>query len=274
MVLLYAATLLPPMLVALYHDETQAAAFLRAMLALTAFGALGLLSSRGRIASMQKRDGFLLVVVFWLLFSVCGALPFVFDRGHSLRFVDAMFEAISGITTTGASILSNLDSQPRSIVYYRAQLNFLGGLGIVVIAVALLPLLGIGGARLYRSETPGPLKEERMTPRLVDTAKNLWYIYVSMGISCALAYRAAGVPWFDAVCYSMSTISLGGFSTHDASLGYYDSAAVEIVAGVFSFSPPPTSRCSFARCRHAACAPGCSIRNTVSFCWWRGSWPR
>ncbi|MBP6382519.1 MAG: potassium transporter [Pseudomonadales bacterium] len=233
LVLLFSISLVPPALVAVQFGETQVHTFLNAMLALVAAGVGGLLATRHNSTPLRQRDGFLVVVLFWVVFAACGAVPFVMDPGIHLRLVDAMFESVSGITTTGASVLSGLDAQPRSIIYYRAQLNFLGGLGIVVLAMALLPYLGVGGAKLYQSETPGPMKEDRMTPRLADTAKSLWLIYSGITLVCALAYHLAGVPWFDAVCYAMSTISLGGFSTHDASLGYYDSAAVEIVGGTF-----------------------------------------
>ncbi|MBP6480859.1 MAG: potassium transporter [Pseudomonadales bacterium] len=235
LVLLFSVSLIPPVLVAMQFGEaTQVHTYINAMLLLVGTGVGGLLATRQKSTPLRQRDGFLVVVLFWVVFAACGAVPFVIDTGVHMRFVDAMFESVSGITTTGASVLSGLDAQPRSIIYYRAQLNFLGGLGIVVLAMALLPYLGVGGAKLYQSETPGPMKEDRMTPRLADTAKSLWLIYSAITLICALAYHLAGVPWFDAVCYSMATMSLGGFSTHDASLGLYDSAAVEIVGGVFS----------------------------------------
>lgn len=235
LVLLFSVSLVPPVMVAVQFGETtQVHTFINAMLLLVATGVSGLVATRRTSTPLRQRDGFLVVVLFWVVFAACGAVPFVIDSGLHLRFVDAMFESVSGITTTGATVLSGLDAQPRSIVYYRAQLNFLGGLGIVVLAMALLPYLGVGGAKLYQSETPGPMKEDRMTPRLADTAKSLWLIYSGITLICALAYHLAGVPWFDAVCYAMATMSLGGFSTHDASLGLYDSAAVEIVGGVFS----------------------------------------
>lgn len=234
LVLIYSASLLVPLAVAMGFAEPQALSFLRAFVIAAGIGGSGLLLSRGAVQPLRTRDGFLLVVAFWLIFSVCSALPFAVDALVPMRIVDATFEAVSGITTTGATVLGGLDAQPRSIVFYRAQLNFLGGLGIIVLAIALLPLLGIGGAKLYQSETPGPLKEERMTPRLADTAKGLWAIYASMAAVCAIAYRLAGMDWFDAICHSLATVSLGGFSTHDASLGFYDSAAIEIVGGVFS----------------------------------------
>ncbi|HAY95046.1 MAG TPA: potassium transporter TrkG, partial [Shewanella sp.] len=184
--------------------------------------------------NLQKRDGFMVACLFWLIFSLMSALPFLLDRRLDLSLTDAMFEGVSGITTTGASIFSDIDELPKSILFYRAQLNFLGGLGIIVLAVAIMPFLGIGGAKLYQSEMPGPMKEEKMTPRLADTARNLWGLYSVLALGCAVAYKLAGMNWFNAICHSLSTVSLGGFSTHSDSLGYYNSAAIELVGGVFS----------------------------------------
>jgi trk system potassium uptake protein TrkH len=141
---------------------------------------------------------------------------------------------VSGLTTTGGTVLSGLDHMPKAIVYYRAQLNFLGGMGIVVLAVALLPMLGVGGMQLYKAETPGPMKDEKLTPRITETAKNLWFIYVGLNVICTLSYWAAGMNFFDAICHSFATLALGGFSTHDASIGYFNSPIIELVAGFFS----------------------------------------
>lgn len=166
--------------------------------------------------------------------SAVSALPFILSPDLKLSYTDALFEAISGITTTGASILPDIDNAPHSILYYRAQLNFLGGLGIIVLAVALLPIIGIGGAKLYQSEVSGLAKDERITPRLEDTAQRIWFIYALLAVSCALAYYLAGMDWFAALCHSFSTVSLGGFSPHSASLAHYNSASIELVGGVFS----------------------------------------
>jgi trk system potassium uptake protein TrkH len=155
------------------------------------------------------------------------------DHLH-MPLVDAVFETVSGLTTTGGTVLSGLDAMPKAIVYYRAQLNFVGGMGIIVLAVALLPMLGVGGMQLYKAETPGPMKDEKLTPRIAETAKNLWYIYVGLNVVCTVSYWAAGMSFFDAICHSFATMALGGFSTHDASMGYFQSPAIELVAGFFS----------------------------------------
>ena len=182
-------------------------------------------------STLRRKDGFVVVVLFWIALSLLGALPFLL--GPHLDFVDAFFEAVSGFTTTGATVITHLDDLPRSMLYYRQQLQWLGGMGLVVLAVAILPLLGIGGMRIYRAETPGPMKDEKITPRLAQSARALWTIYVLLTIACALAYWSAGMTPFDAIGHAFSTISTGGFSTHDASLGYFNSEAIESIATVF-----------------------------------------
>jgi trk system potassium uptake protein TrkH len=226
--------MLVPVVVGLGFGERDLSSFLTTFAVAASMGSLGWLFTRGPKRPLRSRDGFLVVVFFWVIFSTISAAPFLIDRRLELHIVDAVFEGISGITTTGASVLDHIDDLPKSILYYRAQLNFLGGLGIIVLAIAVLPLLGVGGAKLYQSETPGPLKEERLTPRLADTAKHLWVTYLGLAAACGLAYFCAGMSWFDALCHSLSTMSLGGFSPHAASLGFYKNPAVEIVGGIFS----------------------------------------
>ena len=150
-----------------------------------------------------------------------------------MRFIDALFEATSGLTTTGATILTGLDDLPHSILYYRQQLQWLGGMGIIVLAVAVMPTLGVGGMQLYRAETPGPMKDKKLTPRITETAKAIWYIYLGLTIVCGVLYFIAGMSPFDALCHAFSTVAIGGFSTHDASLGYFQNDAIYLVAGVF-----------------------------------------
>jgi len=151
----------------------------------------------------------------------------------NLSLADAFFESFSGLTTTGATILTQIDGLPHAVLWYRQQLQWLGGMGIIVLAVAVLPMLGIGGMQLYRAETPGPVKESKMTPRIADTAKHLWYIYLSLTVACALSYWAAGMSLFDAICHSFSTIAIGGFSTHDASMGAFNSPLINVICVFF-----------------------------------------
>ncbi|MFI8418041.1 TrkH family potassium uptake protein [Serratia sp. NPDC078593] len=234
LVVLYSLSMIPPLLMALLYKEKSVFSFFYTLVIAGSIGGLGWFSSKQSKVQLRTQDGFLIIVLFWLLFSLISALPLWMDNTLNISLVDAVFEGVSGITTTGASVLNDVSAVPKSFLYYRAQLNFIGGLGVIVLAVALLPLLGIGGAKLYQSEMPGPFKEERLTPRLADTAKNLWLIYMSLGMLCALAFRFAGMPWFDALCHALSTVSLGGFSTRNESLGYFDSSAVEMVGGIFS----------------------------------------
>lgn len=234
LIIIYSFTMLVPIVVALLNRDGYITAFLLTFLLSLSIGIVGWKSTKGEDKYLQKRDGFMVACLFWLIFSAMSALPFILDSRLNMTLTDAVFEGVSGITTTGASVFSNIDTLPKSILFYRAQLNFLGGLGIIVLAVAIMPFLGIGGAKLYQSEMPGPMKEEKMTPRLADTARNLWGLYSVLALACALSFKAAGMNWFDAICHSLSTVSLGGFSTHGDSLGFYNSAAVELVAGVFS----------------------------------------
>src|SRR5574340_301167 len=151
----------------------------------------------------------------------------------NLSFTDAYFETMSGMTTTGATVLTGLDSLPPAINVWRHELIWLGGLGIIVLAVAVLPLLGIGGRQLFKAETPGPMKDTALTPRIADTARNLWVVYVTITLTCIAALKLAGMNWLDAVCHAFSAMGLGGFSTHDASIGYFDSPLIEFVLIVF-----------------------------------------
>jgi Trk-type K+ transport systems, membrane components len=234
LVVLYSLTMIPPMLIALVEKERSLFAFFSTFALAFSTGMLCWSATRQAKINLETRDGFVIIVLFWLLFSVISALPLWLDDGLSLSLADAMFEGVSGITTTGASVFHNVSALPKSILYYRAQLNFVGGLGVIVLAVAVLPLLGIGGMKLYQSEMPGPFKEERLTPRLADTSKSLWMTYMLLGGACILSFWAAGMPFFDALCHGLSTVSLGGFSTRTESIGYYQSDAIELVAGAFS----------------------------------------
>ena len=235
LLIMFSITMLPPMVVAWCYDGyVVVMPFAESLGAMLGSGLLCWLPVCRLKVDLRNRDGFIVVVAFWFLLSLLGALPFMLSENPHMALVDAVFETASGLTTTGATILSELDKIPRAIVYYRAQLNFLGGMGIVVLAVALLPMLGIGGMQLYKAETPGPMKDEKLTPRITETAKNLWYIYVGLNIACTLSFWAAGMSFFDAICHSFATIALGGFSTHDASIGYFQSPKIELIAGFFS----------------------------------------
>lgn len=187
--------------------------------------------SRSHRVELRNADSFLVVGFYWIVLGLLGALPFML--GPHLGFIDSLFEAVSGFTTTGATVIVGIDELPASILLYRQQLQWLGGAGVVVLAVAVLPWMGVGGMQLYRAEIPGPDKAEKLTPRIARTARYLWAIYVSLTVGCAIAYWLAGMSPFDAFAHALSTVSTGGFSTHDLSLGYYDSWTIELVAQVF-----------------------------------------
>ena len=230
---LFSLTLLPPIAISIWFEDGALGAF---------FGALGLILSAGILLwyptrkirrELRLRDGFIVVVLFWVGLTLSGAVPFMLADNPRMSITDSVFESVSGLTTTGATVIVGIDGLPESILFYRQLLQWLGGMGIIVLAVAILPMLGIGGMQLYRAETPGPMKDNKLTPRITETAKALWYIYLGLTIVCAMAYWVAGMTPFDAMGHSFSTVSIGGFSTHDASMGYFDSKLIELIALIF-----------------------------------------
>ena len=232
--MIFSISMLPPLLVGLYYiDEGAYESFGKAFIATIITGFLLWLPYRKQRGDLRLRDGFIIVVLFWTVLGAFGALPFYFSEAVSLSIVDSIFESLSGLTTTGATVLTGLDHLPHSLLFYRQQLQWLGGMGIIVLAVAILPMLGVGGMQLYRAETPGPIKDSKLTPRINETAKALWYIYLFLTISCAFTYWLAGMSVFDAICHSFSTIAIGGFSTHDLNIEYFNSIQIEWVAIVF-----------------------------------------
>ncbi len=234
LLVMFSFTQLPPMIVSLFYTDGELVAFFYTFAATLISGIVLWLPVKNQKKELRPRDGFIVAVLFWSALGLFGALPFILAVQPHASFTNAVFESISGLTTTGSTILSGLDQLPKSILYYRQQLQWLGGMGIIVLAVAIMPMLGIGGMQLYRAETPGPMKDNRLTPRITETAKALWYIYLTLTIACAIGYWLAGMDVFDAIAHSFATVSIGGFSTHDASLGYFSQhPTVEIVAIVF-----------------------------------------
>lgn len=231
----FSLTMLPPAAVSLLYRDGEATSFLASFLLLAIGGVALWWPVHREHRDLRRRDGALIVALFWIVLGLAGALPLLLNEGIEMSFTDAAFEAVSGLTTTGATVIIGLDTLPRSILYYRHQLQWLGGMGIVVLAVAVLPLLGVGGMQLYRAETPGPSKDTKLTPRLAETAKTLWVIYAALTVACIVAYRLAGMHWFDAIGHGFSTISIGGFSTHDLNIGYFDDVLIEMVAVAFMF---------------------------------------
>jgi len=236
LLMMFSLTMLPPVLISFIYDEQSWMPFLKGFGMTLAAGILFWLPVHKSKRDLRLRDGFLVVASFWTVLGTAGAAPLYFADALSLSFTDAVFESMSGLTTTGATILTGLDDLPKSILYYRQQLQWLGGMGIIVLAVAVLPMLGVGGMQLYRAETPGPVKDSKLTPRITETAKALWYVYAAFTVTCMLGYMAAGMGWFDALCHAFSTVAIGGFSTHDLSIGYFNSTAVDLVAIFFMFA--------------------------------------
>lgn len=233
LIALFSVAMLPPAIVSIIYNDGGGVPFVIAFFFNLIAGILIWYPNRFQKADLRAREGFLIVVFFWLVLGSFGALPFIFSTTPEIGFSDAFFESFSGLTTTGATVLTGLDFLPKAFQFYRQQLQWLGGMGIIVLAVAILPILGVGGMQLYRAETPGPMKDSKMTPRIADTAKHLWYIYVALTTLCAVSYWLAGMNVFDAISHSFSTVAIGGFSNHDASIGYYNSSAVNLVCVVF-----------------------------------------
>ena len=225
----------PPIIVDLIYSEGEYYSFLFSF-ALTVLGGLMLWWPFKNVKKdFRLREGILIVVCFWIVLSLFGTLPFLItDSIRNLSFSGAFFESMSGLTTTGATVLSQLDDLPKSILFYRQQLQWLGGMGIIVLAVAILPLLGVGGMELYHAESSG-ISKDRLTPKLRNTAIALWKIYVSLTVVCAIAYCLSGMSIFDAISHSFSTVAIGGFSTHDGSIGFFNSALIEMIAMIFMF---------------------------------------
>ena len=233
LLILFSISLLPPVAVAFYFNDGNQNPFFVAFLVTMITGLAFWFFTRRRQQDLRIRDGFIIVVLFWTVLASFGSLPLLISDNPAMSVTDAFFESMSGLTTTGATVLVGIDDLPISIRYYRQQLQWLGGMGIIVLAVAVMPMLGVGGMQLYRAETPGPMKDTKLTPRIKETAKALWYIYLGLTVVCALAYWLAGMSFFDALCHSFSTVAIGGFSAHDQSLGYFDSPIISAIAVLF-----------------------------------------
>lgn len=233
LLVVFSFTMMPPVAVSYWYQEGSETPFLISFVITLALGLSLWLPFFRNKTELQTRDGFLVVTLFWSVLGVIGALPLIISDDVPVGFTDAVFESVSGLTTTGATILSGIDFLPKSVLFYRQQLQWLGGMGVVVLAVAILPMLGIGGMQLYKAEIPGPMKDAKLTPRIAETAKALWFIYLFITIACALLYWAFGMSVFDAICHSFSTVATGGFSTHDASMAYWDNPLIDWTATIF-----------------------------------------
>jgi trk system potassium uptake protein TrkH len=227
----FSLTMLVPLMFSWYWQDGAQSAYDEAFFLAFGTGAGLWWAARHAKSDLKVRDGFLMVVMVWTLLPVYAGLPLLLHL--NISFTDAYFEAVSGLTTTGATVLPNLDKLPMSINLWRGLMVWLGGMGLIVLAVAVLPLLGIGGRQMFKAETPGPMKDSQLTPRLTQTAKGLWVVYAAITLACIVGLHLAGMSWFDAVMHSFATMGLGGFSSHDASFGYWDSPAIEAVTILF-----------------------------------------
>ena len=236
LLMIFSSTMIIPILISLSEQGNTVFAFLYALALTFSSGLILWLASAGSARELRIRDGFLITSLFWCVLGCFGSLPFYFSDAVNLTLIESIFESISGLTTTGATVLTGLDDLPKSVLFYRQFLQWLGGIGIIVVAVAILPMLGIGGMQLYKAETPGPSKGSKIAPRITETAKALFLVYLTLTGACAAAYFLAGMSWFDAICHSFSTVAIGGFSTHDASFSYFEGLpGVFMISSLFMF---------------------------------------
>ena len=234
LIILFALSLTIPLLISLYYQDGAQYSFVKSIVIILVIGLIFSSFSSSDEKNLRTRDGMIITISSWLILALCGAMPFIFAT-KPLSFVDAWFESMSGLTTTGSTILVDTELLPVSLLFYRQFLQWIGGMGIILLAVAVLPVLGVGGMQLYRTEIPGPVKDTKLTPRITETAKLLWGIYIVLTIACTLAYKLAGMNFMDAINHSFSTVSIGGFSPHKENFGYFDSPAIQLVAILFMF---------------------------------------
>lgn len=233
LVMCFSLSMLVPAFVALIYGDGGGKAFILSFSYNFLAGLLLWWSCRSHRESLRAREGFLIVAMFWLLLSLLAVIPFMLFNEINIGFADAVFESFSALTTTGATVLSGLDNLPKSILFYRQFLQWIGGMGLIVLVVAIIPLLGIGSSHLYRAESSGPLKDQKTLPRIGEVAKLLWLLYCGLTILCTIAYWLAGMSLFDAISHSFSTVANGGMSTHDASLGYFKNPTIYLISAAF-----------------------------------------
>ena len=230
LVLLFSLSYVFPIVVSLVFNDNSLYLFLPTFIFVGALGLIGFFFTKEVQRDLSAKDGFVIIVMFWLVLSLAGSIPFYLS---GMSPIDSFFESMSGITTTGATVISNIETLPESLKFYRQLLQWMGGMGLIVLAIAVMPLLGIGGGQLFKTDIPGAMGEQRLTPRIQETAKALWSIYFGLTILCAILYAIAGMSFFDAVSHAMSTVSIGGFSTYNNSIGHFNNLTIEIICMVF-----------------------------------------
>ena len=226
LVLFFSFSYIFPIVVSIIFNDGALHIFVKTLIAISLIGIIGLAATRNINNELSQKDGFVIIVMFWVVLSIAGSIPFYLS---GMSIIDSFFESMSGITTTGATVISNIDALPESVLFYRQMLQWMGGMGLIVLAIAVMPLLGIGGGQIYKTEIPGAMGEQRLTPRIKETAQALWSIYLGLTILCALLYYLGGMSAFDAISHAMSTVAIGGFSTHNESIGYFNSSTIEII---------------------------------------------
>jgi trk system potassium uptake protein TrkH len=230
LVAFFSLSLLVPLIVSFIFDDGSSNIFITTFLLIFIPSIIAWQLTKKSKEEMGVKEGFVIITLFWIVLSLVGSMPFYL---YGMSFVDSFFESMSGITTTGATVISGLNNMPESVLFYRQLLQWMGGMGLIVLAIAVMPLLGIGGGQLYKTEIPGALSDQKLTPRIKETAQALWLIYLGLTVVCALLYFAFGMSAFDAISHSLSTVSIGGFSTHDESIGYFNSISIEVICMVF-----------------------------------------
>lgn len=230
LVMFFSISFIIPIITSIIYKDGALSVFIITFLIVFIIGFLGWMASRNSNEEMKHKDGFLVITLFWIVLSSAGSIPFILG---GMTFVDAFFESMSGITTTGATVITNLSALPESLLIYRQLLQWMGGMGLIVLAIAVMPLLGIGGGQLFKAEIPGAMNDQKLTPRIKETAQALWLIYLLLTVCCAIFYFFAGMNVFDAISHSLSTVSIGGFSTYDQSIGYFKNGLIEAVCIIF-----------------------------------------
>ena len=230
LVAFFSLSLLVPLVVSFIFDDGSSNIFITTFLVVLIPSIIAWQLTKKSKEEMGVKEGFVIITLFWIVLSLVGSMPFYL---YGMSFVDSFFESMSGITTTGATVISGLNNMPESVLFYRQLLQWMGGMGLIVLAIAVMPLLGIGGGQLYKTEIPGALSDQKLTPRIKETAQALWLIYLGLTVVCALLYFSFGMSAFDAISHSLSTVSIGGFSTHDESIGYFNSISIEVICMVF-----------------------------------------
>ena len=230
LLMLFSLSFVIPISISFLYNDSSLNIFLITFLLVLAIGFVFWIFSKDHKQELNSNDGFIIIALFWLVLAMAGSLPFYLS---GMSVMDSFFESMSGITTTGATVITNIGELDESLLMYRQLLQWMGGMGLIVLAIAVMPILGIGGGQIYKTDIPGAMSDQKLTPRITETAKALWTIYFGLTVLCALMYWIAGMSGFDAIAHSLSTVSIGGFSTYDESIGFFDSFFIELVCIVF-----------------------------------------